>query len=413
MAGCGSTHPTPRTDPELGRLAVALNMLPSFRLWVIARDLTRHADGSGVVLLSALVAALPSYLGSGYTPRQLRRLITSGEGVFWVADEGRLFVRSAKKVSASLVRQAYDAERPDLVESNLPGVREVYVSLYGGLGQVKANLYAAWLTHRDYPTIARETLARLFSCSVQTLHNWEDRLPDLERRRNYAQCPNISPYREQAPDHAYTAVCTSNGQVETMLTWQMPNTYIPHGLHLHRSNSGASKVRRAMNHLFDQLGADRPADPCRGGQRSKLYWDNNERFYRRTRKRPLDGMKYVFSGVNRYGYNIWDFRHRGYGNTTVRSRPSKRVEAALMKRHNITPVTGWGITAAMSNGRHSNSPAQPVTPRPRWFSRWFYDDPVPVWFDPDRIRHKIRRGGLSPDHIDQAQAIWEARYGMV
>ena len=83
------THPTVRTDPELGRLAVALNILPSFRLWVIARDLTRQADGSGVVLLSALVAALPSYLGSCRgearlarpTPRQLRRLITSGEGV--------------------------------------------------------------------------------------------------------------------------------------------------------------------------------------------------------------------------------------------------------------------------------------------------------------------------------------------
>src|SRR5690606_16949124 len=53
--------PTIRVDPELGRLCIAILKASVFRLWVISRELTREASGSGQVQRKGLLESLSTY----------------------------------------------------------------------------------------------------------------------------------------------------------------------------------------------------------------------------------------------------------------------------------------------------------------------------------------------------------------
>jgi hypothetical protein len=227
-----------RLDPELGRLALALNKTGEFRVWVVAR----HCFGQpGWVERDTLYGRLKTH-GVIHTKRHFNRLLAKGEGLFWgLAPDGRVWLRGYVKVSQRLTQLAARTA-PELVATNIPGTNDVYLRVSGDIGDFKARLYAGWLAYRQDPKIARCTLAALFGCSEDTLRNWEARLGGVvEVITNYAQSA-ADPKEDDTiidylPEHAYSYV-TRYGQIR--LRWQQPNRYRTHGIREHPKNSTLS-----------------------------------------------------------------------------------------------------------------------------------------------------------------------------
>jgi hypothetical protein len=216
-----------RSDPELGRLAVALWLANQYRLWIVARELDRQAGGAGCITKKPLKQKL-KFFGIIYTDRQLRRLFVLGEGVFWRQDRkhrDRLYLVSWKQVSLKLIAQA-EAQGIE-IGFNRPGTRQQYVDVSGSLAAWEARLYAAWTAYRggdDGLSIARETQAKLFNRSEKTIRQWEQsHLRGIVTKRfDYEQHPDDVRTQNELydlqgfiPDHAkaYTTI-TRQGVVQ-------------------------------------------------------------------------------------------------------------------------------------------------------------------------------------------------------
>ena len=88
-----------QVDPELGRLAVVLHLAPALRLWVVIRQYVREHEGSGWIDRQSLLDALKAQ-GITYSARHLRRVLASGEGLFWNVTRERVYMRSWVHVAA-------------------------------------------------------------------------------------------------------------------------------------------------------------------------------------------------------------------------------------------------------------------------------------------------------------------------
>ena len=244
-----------RVDPELARLAIAQRVFSLWRVWTFARD---TSDGSGWVDRETLFARLAAN-NVPMSPRNYRHLLAAGEGIFWTLGYGRapdggehvrVYLTGEAKLAARLTRSALDDDRPELVTTNRPGVRKVYIDLSGGLKLAEARCYAAWLG--DECTISRDTQAALFGRSHRTLRRWEARLERageaITRRENYAQChPDTT--GPDVPDYAY--LCKGRDG-DTFYGWQRPNTYFSNTeTHAHKGN--ARKVRTASNSVIQPV----------------------------------------------------------------------------------------------------------------------------------------------------------------
>ena len=253
-----------RSDPELGRLAVALWLAHQYRVWIIARELDRQAGGSGCVTKSQLKQKLKFY-SVIYTDRQLRRLFILGQGIFWRQDRKhreRLYLISWKNAGLNLITlaQAKGIE----VGFNRPGIRQQLVDVSGSLAAWQARLYAAWIAYRggeDGLSIARETQAKLFNRSAKTLRQWEqDHLSGIVTKRyDYEQHPDdmctqneLYAIQNHIPDHAQTyTITTRQGRVQRRF-WQRPNTYTS-TIQSYAHRGQARKVRKSVN---DVVSAD-------------------------------------------------------------------------------------------------------------------------------------------------------------
>ena len=94
-----------QVDPELGRLCVVLHLAPALRIWVVIRQYVRDHEGSGWIDRSSLLDALKTQ-GIAYTSRHLRRVLASGEGLFWNTTRERVYMRSWVHAAALLTRMA-------------------------------------------------------------------------------------------------------------------------------------------------------------------------------------------------------------------------------------------------------------------------------------------------------------------
>ena len=319
-------YPTLRVDPELGRLALLLDQTQPFRLWLVGRELTREADGSGQVALADLKAALTRY-GITCTERHLRRLLDSGDGTFWNRDRSRLFLRGWAHIAVQLTTQAL-RRRGSLLERNRPGRREVYIQVGGGKERFAAQLYAAWMLGRGNPTISREALTALFGRDRKTLRRWEmEQLRGVMRpRANFAQCPDWETFYNHIPTHAvdYRADVRFRRRVQRVrrVRWQLPNTYLTTDLKEHPRAGQARKVRRAVNAELSL-----PASLGRGGP-LKLYFDQPEHLRRTLRKHPEVGARYVWRGEDQLGKGIFEINDSGFALTHAR----ERVISSLRRR---------------------------------------------------------------------------------
>ena len=170
------------------RLAISLSCAAEFRLWIVGRDITRCANGSGIISKKALKARLKA-LGVSYTPRHFNRLLAHGARLFWHRTAHTIYLRSIINVARDLVQASP-------IHDNFPGVRDVYLDVSGTLEEWEAMLYAGWIAHRSYSsdiTIARETQAVLFNRHENTIRRWEQtHLAEvISKHINYAHASDL------------------------------------------------------------------------------------------------------------------------------------------------------------------------------------------------------------------------------
>jgi hypothetical protein len=330
---------TIRIDPELARLALGLNRASLFRVWAVARH---HFGQPGWVDKDTLLAALQQ-AGVLHTRRHLNRLLKEGGGIFWnLSTRNRVYLRGYVTLTKQLTKQAL-REAPELIKTNWPGVRSIYINPGGTLAEFKAQVYNAWLAYRESPTIARRTLCSLFNCTEDTLRNWEEILGDqLVITPTYAQCAshplNDDRVYSLLPDHCYV-YATKNGQVRHR--WRLPNTYNPKNVrhHAHKGQSRKARTQAALTVM------DQPVEKRAAADLNKICFDRSHRvpkqyfkspkalraFLKRLERRNWTGEStniphYIFRGVDRNQHVIYELSIDGEIETTPNERLSIKKE---------------------------------------------------------------------------------------
>ncbi|MCA9909769.1 MAG: hypothetical protein KC519_14025 [Anaerolineae bacterium] len=326
-----------RVDPELGRLAIVLHQAAPFRLWLVGRELVRQTHPAGWVSRQDLRQALEQY-GIKYTQRHIRRLLLEGEGVYWNCSAKRIYLRSWKHVAARLTELAGQQNVGDIIH-NRPGKREQYVPVGGSLEQWEAALYAAWFSHRECPTIARETLMQLFGRDETTLRRWEQTHLEgvVQVRHNHAQCAEYAQFWNNIPAHAETYTAVTYFQKEVWLVerirWQIANTYLVTGIRQHSRKGQSKKVRKRVNRAVGI-----PAEEKRGGW-LRLYFDKPEQLHarlKRYRARTWDIPRlafYVWRGEDHRQQGVFEFDDDGFVLTRAgeAAKPAQRRWARIAR----------------------------------------------------------------------------------
>ncbi len=341
-----------RVDWEVGRLSISLQLAHQFRLWVLARDITRSEQGSGVITRRSLWEKVQAYR-IPCTKRHFNRLLKDSYGLFWYCVGKRLYLRGIQPVSAIMTEMA--REQGIMTETNLPGNRDVLLDPSGSLEAWEAILYAGWIAGRSEKgkwdvTIARETLEGLFGRDQTTLRRWEqNRLQHIIAiQHNIVQyVPDDDEASiEHIPDHAqpYLAqIRTTKGIAhETRLMWQIANTY--HStIESHSKKGQATKIRKAAQSIDD------PANSKRGGK-ARLYFQSSKKLkaHQRSRKfrmgllgevnRPV----YVFLGRHeRSRRGVFEWTNRGEPITSAGERATPLNEAVYFSEGRASEQVFW------------------------------------------------------------------------
>ena len=341
-----------KIDPELARLAVGLNKTGEYFVWCVGH----HFFGDpGRTSRDQLFEKIQS-TGVITSRRHLNRLIKQGEGLFWGLDpHGNVYLRGWVKVSDQLTQVARQTH-PQLIQTNLPGARCVFIAIGDNLTHFKAQIYAGWLAYRQDPTIARDTLTTLFNCTRTTLRNWERTLgPQLKTAPNYAQTALDPKQNDQIagyiPSHSYNYV-TQQGHIR--IRWRQPNTYHTAGIREHTHKGQARKARTAAvkTAWYQPVELGAPANlpyPMeklafdRSHRVPKQYFQSPEelqRLLKRLTKKGKPGAtpqtpRYVYLGPDHYHHGIWELSLDGYITTKATERLAIKAEYTWWKNHQL------------------------------------------------------------------------------
>lgn len=318
-----------RVDPELARLCIALDLAPQFRLWLALRNETGWTSLDNVKLPVEI------------TPRHLRRILASGEGIFWRRDPAahRLYLVGIQPLSAVLVAQA----TPHLIETNLPGMlKDVLLPLHGSLEQFEAFLYSGWLAAKNDPKIARATLCKLFNRDKKTLRRWEKRLGEKKLQRIEAYAQIADPQTQYVPEHSFAYVAAVRDEpgapieLKVRVAWQLPNTYRTSGIRQHTKRGQGRKVLAKSKISAGLQPLDAKAE---GNRRNRYYFENGKRLRSVSRKygEAIDHRRYLWLGVNRRGYQIYEPSENGYAEThyNERLRPIEEGQHLVRLRYKM------------------------------------------------------------------------------
>jgi hypothetical protein len=323
-----------RSDPELGRLTVALSRAHQYRFWIVGREMTRQADGSGCIPKADLRAKLAFYQVDA-SDRHIRRILSGGEGLFWRQDRKhpeRLYLISWKQVSLKLLALA-EAQKVE-IGFNRPGAHEQLVDVSGSLQAWEARLYAAWIAHRDGAegiSISRACQAGLFGRSEKTIRQWEKRYLRtlVTKRADYEQHPDdqrtpdeLYDLQNYIPDHAepYTAA-TKQGRVQRR-AWQRPNTYTS-SIDSHTHHGQARKVRKAVN---DAMSAEPDGGPWRSNYTVEQHLKRvKSRKFRQGEDGDVMRPVHVYIGLDRrHGVGVWELMPPDPAAPYPKTRPNER-----------------------------------------------------------------------------------------
>ena len=269
------TH-TVLVDSELMRVLVALGYGAQTLVYAVAQEMIRRADGDGKVSESALLDKLKS-LGIEATRKTIRdRWLKEGNGVLWDwhKPSKMLYLYSPQRMTKRGLRGRLDAVtmalaagRRELVETNPPGTRMIYVPIAATLKGWCGQLLAAWHNSRADHTsnISRFTLGILWGVkSKKTLISWE-RAAGIKRDACYAQYTD-SEHIPAKHAHPYLAqVTTAEGETvcEVRAMAQHSNVYNAPSMkeHQHRMNPRARR-RASLFLLENAASSDIPNGVC-------------------------------------------------------------------------------------------------------------------------------------------------------
>ncbi len=225
------------------------NLAAPGRIWLLLRYLDQ--DGRGwlaVDLVRQQLCHKESALQvCGW--RQLRNLLHQGKGVFWQRDKSRIWLKSAARVAVAL---EVDRLRGRLVAVPLE-------ALLGGMGQVRAHLYATFHSGRpgkeeEKPgnPISRATLRKISHVPARTQRLYEQRA-GVAVRPNMAVGERLTEkhLQERAWQHGRATFSFTDSEGKhgpaggRYVAWRLPNSYQgPHAL----SPKGRTKK---INHQID------------------------------------------------------------------------------------------------------------------------------------------------------------------
>jgi hypothetical protein len=255
---CASeVSPTITVYPDLALAILRQGRSAAGRVWLLLRHLDR--EGRGWLPLEEIrrqLAGANSPSATRSSPlricgrRQLRNLLQQGRGHFWDLDPDRLWLKSAAKVALALgVRRL----------SGRPVALPIKV-LLGGIGQVRAHLYATFHSGRDQDNpISRRTLEKITHVPARTQRAY-DRVAGVINRANialgqfYASSTKIvfsNHYQERAWRHgrAVFTFVDHRGQQgpagRRYLAWRLPNSY--QGPHQQRPKGRQKKINRQID----------------------------------------------------------------------------------------------------------------------------------------------------------------------
>lgn len=184
--------------------------------------------------------------------RQLRNLLAQGEDIFWVRQNGRIWLRSVARVAYAL----------EVTRLKMRPVALPVTVLRQKIGTVRAHLYATFHSSRSQPNqaqkpIARTTLARLTQIMPRTQRRYE-RKARVKRQAQFAIGGQATPDNLQArgwqQGQAIFQFKDFNGrqgsQGKSYVAWQLPNSYI--GPHAQQPRGRQKRINRALTDLFMQ-----------------------------------------------------------------------------------------------------------------------------------------------------------------
>jgi hypothetical protein len=221
------------------------------RLWLLLRLLDRAGEGRLRIVVVEEAITNPDSPHRLCGQRQLRNLLKAGEGLFWTRDREWLWLRSAAKVAYGLGATRLTG-RPVALPLSV---------LLGGIGDFRAQLYAAFHSGRGKPhgraqtmPIARQTLRDLSGVGRVSQRAYERRA-GVKAQTNYAVGETAVPHQQEkrAGQHG-TALFTlkdSDGQQgqpgQSYLAWQLPNSY--DGRQQQRPKGRQRRINRELKDL--------------------------------------------------------------------------------------------------------------------------------------------------------------------
>lgn len=184
--------------------------------------------------------------------RQLRNLLAQGESIFWVRENGRIWLRSVAKVAFAL----------EISRLKMRPVAIPVAVLRQKIGTVRAHLYATFHSSRSQAAqskkpIARATVAHLTDVKPRTQRRYE-RKAKVKRQAQFAIGPAATAGNLQAraweQGQATFQFKDFNGQQgpqgKSYVAWQLPNSYV--GPHAQQPKGRQKRINQTLTDLFMQ-----------------------------------------------------------------------------------------------------------------------------------------------------------------
>ena len=237
--------------------------------------------------------------------RQLRNLLVQGEEIFWVRENGRIWLRSVAKVAFAL----------GITRLQMRPVALPVSILRQKIGTVRAHLYATFHSSRT-PTkeakkpIARTTVAQLTEVQPRTQRRYE-RKARVKRQAQFAIGPQATTENLQARGWAqgqatfqFKDFKGKQGQPgKQYVAWQLPNSYV--GPHAQQPKGRQKRINRALTDLFMQgiTGNDQCSQVGGKPSPARRFFDNGRLAAKSYSRNPETD--HYWQGTDNGRYQLW------------------------------------------------------------------------------------------------------------
>ena len=254
----------------LGTVLLKAGKVNLGRIWLLLRLLDQ--TGKGWVYADEardnLTAKKATLQVCGW--RQLRKLLKAGEGIFWVYENGRIWLKSLIKVAGIFGIKRFSNGLITLPTSTLTQ----------SIGKVRATFYATFHSSRQKqakcgksyaPPISRQTLTNICGISRKTQRTYE-KDAGIQRQTNLCSQTISSPEKleQMRFELGKRLIHVKQSKQSSQLIWQLPNSYITS---FTKTSKQVKPLNRKLAVLFDKgKTGNGNINEQAVGQWEKRYW---------------------------------------------------------------------------------------------------------------------------------------------